>query len=182
MPSSDPYTSRLESNIALLTERLTWVEAEAGRLEADNEHLRRELDLAAQRVELAARERAERILAAAGERDAGRMHELEAQRRGLAARVGELEDEARSRIAEIRARAAALEAPVEPWRAPLVDPVGGHPPQGQGSRPDADLDSLLRLREALIEEIRATLVDFAERLAEAERGHVEAASRLWRPD
>lgn len=198
MAAVDPYTSRLEANMRLLTDRLAFMDAQAARLAAENEVLRGQLDLANRRVEAEARARAQEILAAVDRRDARRGPAPESahddHREQLSERAAALHDEARTRIEQIRARGTELAATggAEPqaWPPPAGEPLADLPPPG-GAEPAADpdmafeidgqraraealqaeIDALLELRETVVSSIRETLLGLAERLAAAEREH-----------
>lgn len=183
----------------LLTERLSWMDAQTRQLAAENEWLRRELDNSTRQIEVEARERAKEIVAELEAREATPADDVGVTREDLAVRVSELEGEARSRIDEIRARSAELEAPTEArlpspeWPAPEGEPAAGLAPpvddaaiererdereaelRLQRERADAleaEIEALLRLRMSVVESIRETLIGQAERLAEAERSNL----------
>ena len=111
----DPYTSRLEANMRLLSERLAWLDQKSRQLATENEALRRDLDLNTSRIEEDARERANRIVTAAEERaaelNAATAQEVERQRAVIAQRARVLEVETRRRIEEVQLQVAEMQAP-----------------------------------------------------------------------
>ena len=113
MAAVDPYTSRLETSMRLLTERLAWLDGQSRQLAAENDSLRRELDLAGQRLDEEQQARPGQITTVAELRvaaeDAARLEEFEQRRRALASRLSELEGRARARIEEIRASSERLD-------------------------------------------------------------------------
>lgn len=188
MAAVDPYTSRLEAGMRLLTERLAFIDAQARQLAAENEALRAQLDAVGSRIEAAARERAQEILAAAGR--GGPISEpagadaIEGYREQLSARAAALHDEAREQIEQVRRRGSALAAGPESWPPPRGEPAIDLPPPDVGPDPvladrerraaalQAEIDALIELRATVVSSIRATLLGLAERLAAAEREHV----------
>ncbi|MEZ5063068.1 MAG: hypothetical protein R2700_16455 [Solirubrobacterales bacterium] len=112
----DPYTSRLQANMRLLSQRLAQLDQQARQLAAENEALRHELDLNARGAVGQARIEAEQIVAAAEERAAAidamtkvRVERrLEEQREALAKQAADLEVVTRARIAELKEAAAEM--------------------------------------------------------------------------
>lgn len=184
MATVDPYTSRLEASMRLLTDRLAFMDGQTRQLAAENEALREELDLMTRRIEVEARERAQEILAAVDERrqPAAVTGEFDRYREQLAEQAAALQGEAQVRIQQIRSRGSELAAEpgsgLESWPPPEGEPVAGHPPPDAVPRSviedgalQAEIDALLELRETIITSIRETLLGFAEQLAAAERNH-----------
>ncbi len=147
MAAVDPYTSRLEAGMRLLTDRLAFMDAQARQLVAENEALRNELDLTIRRVEVEveARARAQEILAAAARREPAAGPESWPP-------PGE-----------------------EPVAAHPPGPEEGEQLQARADALQAEIEALLELRETVVTSIRETLIGLAERLAAAERDHAAAA-------
>lgn len=183
MASVDPYTSRLESGMRLLTDRLAHMDSRVRALVAENEALRAELDWAAQRTESAARERAREILAAAEAREPVAASDVDRYREQLARQATALHEEARARIERFRARGGELAAGPETWPPPQGDPVADYPPplasaaaddaalRARAAALETEIEALIELRATVVSSIRATLLGLAERLAEAERNY-----------
>lgn len=183
MATVDPYTSRLEASIRLLTDRLAFMDGQTRQLVAENEALREELDLTTRRIEVEARERAQEILAAVDERrqPVAETDEVDRHREQLAEQAAALHGEARARIEQIRSRGSELATVPGSWPPPEGEPVADYPPPPEAeprsavddrARADAlqaEVDALLELREAIVTNIRETLLGFAEQLAAAER-------------
>ena len=193
----DTYTSRLETNLRLLSQRLAWLDGQARELSAENDALRRELDRAGRGREAALPTRAdetsaaERVAAAA---DAERLREFEERRSALATRLSELEERARTRIGEIRASSERLEDATKVAAEPEIaeeleelevigpDSAGAADPaaelealaarRDEAAALDVEIAALLRLRGTIVASVREMLIGLAEELAHAEREHL----------